>query len=264
MDNSIATLRFPEAALRDEASVIEQIASERDLSRTTRQALLWGAAAAALFGVTLGTYDQSWIQVLSSAVKLPLLLFGSAALCFPTFHAVQVLRAPKALSLAQSLALQATALSSTAMVWAAFSLPLFFLIGTTRHYKLAQVLALAVGAAGGFVGLARLRAGYRRLCDPEHKRGSARALLHDSRGRRRAACLGAQAVHRLSHARLRALSGSRRQHFQAHSRNDGKLVREPLEQILLVPSRSPQRCLSLAEGAAGSTLRAGRRGREGR
>ncbi len=177
MDNSIATLRFPEAALRDEASVIEQIASERDLSRTTRQALLWGAAAAALFGVTLGTYDPSWIQVLSSAVQLPLLLFGSAALCFPTFHAVQVLRAPKALSLAQSLALQATALSSTAMVWAAFSLPLFFLIGTTRHYKLAQVLALAVGAAGGFVGLARLRAGYRRLCDPEHKRGSARALL---------------------------------------------------------------------------------------
>ena len=177
MENATAALRFPEAVLRDETSVIEQISGGRDLGRTTRQALVWGAAAAALFGVTLGTYDQSWIQVLSSAVKLPLLLFGSAALCFPTFHAVQVLRAPKALSLAQSVALQATALSSTALVWASFSLPLFFLIGTTRHYKLAQFLALGVGAAGGFVGLARLRAGYRRLCDPEQKRGSARALL---------------------------------------------------------------------------------------
>ena len=177
MENATAALRFPEAVLRDETSVIEQISGGRDLGRTTRQALVWGAAAAALFGVTLGTYDQSWIQGLSSAVKLPLLVFGSAALCFPTFHAVQVLRAPKALSLAQSVALQATALSSTALVWASFSLPLFFLIGTTRHYKLAQFLALGVGAAGGFVGLARLRAGYRRLCDPEQKRGSARALL---------------------------------------------------------------------------------------
>ncbi|MEO7795761.1 MAG: hypothetical protein ABIV06_13410 [Thermoanaerobaculia bacterium] len=163
--------------MRDETSVIAQIGKERDLGRTTRQAFYWGAAAAALFGVTLGTYDQSWIQLATSAVKLPLLLFGSAALCFPTFHAVQVLRAPKALSLAQSVALQATALSSTAVVWASFSLPLLFLIGTTRNYKLAQALALAVGAAGGFVGLARLRAGYRKLCDPDQQRGSTRALL---------------------------------------------------------------------------------------
>jgi hypothetical protein len=88
-----------------------------------------------------------------------------------------VLRAPRALSLAQSVALQATALSATAVVWAAFSLPLFFLAGTTQHYALAQFLALGVGAAGGFVGLARLHVGYRKLCDPEKKRGIANALL---------------------------------------------------------------------------------------
>ena len=177
MENATATLQFAEAVLRDETSAITQIGEGRDLGRTTRQALFWGAIAAAVFGVTLGAYDQSFLQVATSALKLPLLLFGSAALCFPTFHAMQVLRAPKALSLAQSVALQATALSSTAVVWASFSLPLFFLIGTTRHYKLAQFLAIGVGAAGGFVGLARLRAGYRRLCDPEQKRGTAKALL---------------------------------------------------------------------------------------
>jgi hypothetical protein len=177
VDNATAALRYPEAVLRNETTVIEGIGSQRDLGRTTRQALFWGAAAAALFGVTLGAYGQSWIQIVSSAVKLPLLLFGSAAICFPTFHAMQVLRAPRELSLAQSLALQATALSSTAMVWASFSLPLFFLIGTTRHYRFAQFLALGVGAAGGFIGLARLLAGYRRLCNPQQQRGSASALL---------------------------------------------------------------------------------------
>jgi hypothetical protein len=48
MDNATATLRFPEAVLRDEMSVIEQISARRDLGRTSRQALFWCAAAAAL------------------------------------------------------------------------------------------------------------------------------------------------------------------------------------------------------------------------
>ena len=73
MHNATSTLTFPKAVLRDETSVLSQIGEDRDLGRTTRQALFWGAAAAALFGVTLGTYDQSWIQVASSAVKLPLI-----------------------------------------------------------------------------------------------------------------------------------------------------------------------------------------------
>ncbi|MGB6851983.1 MAG: hypothetical protein WBG49_05240, partial [Thermoanaerobaculia bacterium] len=79
---------------------------------------------------------------------------------------LQTAKASEPMNLAQSAALQATALSTIATIWGALSLPLFFLVSTTGHYMLAQFLALAVGGIGGLVGLMRLRSGYLQLCSP--------------------------------------------------------------------------------------------------
>lgn len=176
-DAATKTWGVPQEVLRDEGSVFDQIRGGGDLRRTIRDSLVWSMIAAAIFGATLGAYGQSAAPIVSSALKVPLLLVGSAALCFPTFHVLQVLRAPKALSLWQSAALQTTSLSATAVIWAAFSVPLFFLVGTTQHYTLAQFLALAVGAAGGVVGLSRLLAGCRKLCGDDQGRAGAKSLL---------------------------------------------------------------------------------------
>jgi hypothetical protein len=178
MDHATAsTYGLPRAVLRDDESVFGQISKSENLTHTIRDSILWSMAAAAVFGATLGAYGHSAAQILSSAIKVPLLLVGSAALCFPTFHVLQVLRAPKALSLKQSVALHTTSLSAIALIWAAFSLPLFFLVGTTQHYTLAQFLALAVGGAGGVVGLVRLLAGYRKLCHQENEKPRTKVLL---------------------------------------------------------------------------------------
>ena len=174
---TLETYGLPESIVGNQASVFDRIEDRVDLGRTIRTSLIWSLAASAIFGATLGGYGHSLPQVLSSAIKVSVLLFGTTALCFPTFQVLQALQAPKALSLPQAVTLHAHSLATTAVVWAALSLPLFFLVGTTQHYGLAQALALFVGGIGGLVGALRLFSGYRRLCRVEHTRRHSIVLL---------------------------------------------------------------------------------------
>lgn len=157
-------------ALRGEKNLLAQLREARDQPKVLRQSLLAALIGAAVFGMALGSYGMSPAQIVASAFKVPLLLLGTNILCFPSFHVFQTVKVSEPMSLVQSAALQATALATTATIWAALSLPLFFLVSTTGHYTLAQFLALAVGAIGGLVGLLRLAGGYFRLCGAESRR----------------------------------------------------------------------------------------------
>jgi len=145
--------------LADEQTTIREIDGEHQLRRSITLSLASAAAGAMGFGVSLGIYARSFPQTLSSAIKMPLLLLGTAAICFPAFFVLQRLRAPRPLSLAQALALQANSLSAVGLVWASLAPPILLLVGTSYHYVLAQFLAVAVGTIGGLAGLRRLRAG---------------------------------------------------------------------------------------------------------
>lgn len=157
-------------ALRSEKDLLARLRDARSQPELLRQSLLAAVVGASVFGVALGSYGMSPAQIVASAIKVPLLLLGTSILCFPSFHVFQSVKASEPMSLIQSAALQATALSTTAVIWAALSLPLFFLVSTTGHYTLAQFLALAVGGIGGLVGLLRLIGGYVRLCGAESGR----------------------------------------------------------------------------------------------
>lgn len=156
-----------ESALRGEKDLLSQLRERRNLPTVLLQSLLASLIGAAVFGLALGSYGGSSAQIIASAIKVPLLLLGTTALCFPSFHVLQTAKAPEPMSLAQSAALQATALSTIGAIWGALSMPLFFLVSTTGQYMLAQFLALAVGGIGGLVGLLRLKSGYMQLCSPE-------------------------------------------------------------------------------------------------
>ncbi len=162
--------------LRGEKDHLSQLQEEHNLGVVLRQSLVATVGCGIVFGVALGSYGASLPQLFSSGVKVPLLLLGTTALCFPSFHVLQTVKATRPMSLAQSAALQATALSTTSIVWAALSLPLFFLVGTTGHYTLAQFLALAPGRERGrrsrpaartfLLQLSQRAAGIRRSAGP--------------------------------------------------------------------------------------------------
>jgi hypothetical protein len=149
--------------LQHRQQLFERLRTGENLQEILRGAALTGLAGSALFGLALGTFAADPKQLLASMVKVPLLLLGTAALCFPTFHILQSWRAPKPLTLQQAAALMALSLAAVALVWGSLAPPVVFLVGSTLHYHLVQFLALMVGALGGVVGLSVLRAGYRTL-----------------------------------------------------------------------------------------------------
>lgn len=153
--------------LRDREQLFRQIKAGDQLAQTLRGALLTALAGSAIFGLALGSYAATWAQVAAATLKLPILLLGTAALCFPCFHIFQSWRAERPLPLAQALALKATALAAVALVWGSLAPPIIFLVASTHHYRLSQFLALGVGVLGGVVGLSVLMSGYRLLCRSE-------------------------------------------------------------------------------------------------
>lgn len=163
--------------LREGASTFERIRQRREIGSLVVRSLAWSAACAAIFGASLGTYPGTAEQIAASAIKVPLLLLGAMVVCFPTFHALQAWRAVTPMSLMQSLALQSSVSSVVGLLWASFGLPLLFLLRTAHDYRLAQSLALVVGALGGLVGLGRLLAGYRTLCDGADARSGRDAMV---------------------------------------------------------------------------------------
>lgn len=157
--------------LRERRALFDRIAAGTNLHPAIVRTGVTALAGAAIFGVSLGAYAGSVGQVLAGLLKLPLLLLGTTLLTFPAFYVLQSWQAPRPLDWRRALALQSAMLGAIGLMWGALAPPVLFLIASIGHYRLAQLLAVVVGAVGGLVGLGVLRAGYRRLCTDESKEG---------------------------------------------------------------------------------------------
>jgi hypothetical protein len=125
------------------------------------------AIGAGLFGLAIGLPGGP-LQALLSAVKLPLVMLGSAALTLPLLHVSSAragLRlAPERLSalLLQAMATATTTMSGLAPLALVFWLSLSLLPGSDLldaewyAYRRFVLAVAAVGALGGLVGAARL------------------------------------------------------------------------------------------------------------
>ena len=160
------------------AFTLRSVAPPTAAPSAMRRALVLGLGGAAAFGVALGSFGGSPLQMIASAFKVPLLLLGTTVLCFPAFHVLQLTRATRPLSLASALALHVHAWAATALWWGALALPLLFLASTVQHYRLAQLLALVVGTVGGAFGLRRFSQRYAAATDGSATVLRAYFLLH--------------------------------------------------------------------------------------
>lgn len=126
------------------------------------QALVWAAAYGAAMGTFGGLADGRALQVVFSAIKVPLLLLTTFGLCLPTFFVVNTLfglrgdfaRAVRALLTAQA------AMAIVLCSCAPFTLVFY---GSTRHYPWVLLWNGALFAAASLAGQVVLRAAYRPL-----------------------------------------------------------------------------------------------------
>lgn len=160
--------------LRDRAAILARIRSGAGLADLVRTMLLTIAVAAAIFGAALGSY-RGGVQIAYAAIKLPLVLLLTAALCAPCLSAFNAaLDRPFGLRRDVALVLTALAFGSLLLVAQAPLLLLFAMLGAGYHTSI--LLTCACAALAGLASLILLGRGVRAR-SPRHANTASLALL---------------------------------------------------------------------------------------
>lgn len=154
---------FLVSLLSDRDRLFLEVVSGAQLGRTLRY-VLWTLVAGAMFyGMTAGIYAGG-LQAVSAGIKLPLLILGSFAICFPAFFVVQILVGSR-LRLVQVLVLALVAPALTAVLLAAFvPITVFFLV-TGANYYFLELLHIGLVLIAGIIGMYALHEGLTLVCE---------------------------------------------------------------------------------------------------
>ncbi|NEO74656.1 actin-binding WH2 domain-containing protein, partial [Moorena sp. SIO3H5] len=140
--------------LRDRQLFLEEIQQEVRLPIKIISLLVCSSLFLAAYGAIIGAY-HSWMQALSSAIKLPALYLITLLICLPTLYFANVIFGSKR-TFAQHFALVLTAVSVTSVLLFSFApISLFFMI-STYNYQFIILLNVIIFALTGFAGIATL------------------------------------------------------------------------------------------------------------
>jgi hypothetical protein len=156
--------------LRDRGAIYARIAGDEDLSGLARAMIITIVAGAAVFGGAVGAH-RGGLQIAYAAIKFPLVLLLTAAVCAPTLTAINSALG-RASSALRDIALVVSSLALVALVLAAAA-PVMILgtpLGLTGdggdpllgYHDMALVMAGACAAAGA-AGLAMFWRGLGRV-----------------------------------------------------------------------------------------------------
>lgn len=152
MEAPAPTLGLIDQLLRDRDAMLARIAAGTGLAAITRAMVATIAIAMAIVGAALGSY-RGGIQIGYAAIKLPLVLLGTAALSAPALTAIGASLGRRA-RLSADLALVVTALAFGALMLAACT-PLILLgraIDLSYHRMILGTVSMFA-----FAGIASLR-----------------------------------------------------------------------------------------------------------
>jgi hypothetical protein len=140
--------------LRERQSFLEEIRQSIRLPSKIISLLVCSSLFLAMYGGIIGAY-HSWMQALSSAIKLPALYLITLLICLPTLFFANIIFGSKR-TFAQHFALVLTAVSVTSVLLFSFApITLFFLI-TTNNYQFLILLNVIVFSLTGFIGISSL------------------------------------------------------------------------------------------------------------
>ncbi|MFN6534816.1 MAG: actin-binding WH2 domain-containing protein [Nostoc sp. EkiNYC01] len=140
--------------LRDRQGFLEEVRQGTRLPNKIISLLVCSSLFIAIYGGIIGAY-HSWMQALSSAVKLPALYLMTLLICIPTLYFANVIFGSKR-TFGQHLALVLTAVSVTSVLLFSFApITLFFLL-TTNNYQFLILLNVLIFALTGFIGISSL------------------------------------------------------------------------------------------------------------
>jgi hypothetical protein len=162
------SLQAVDLLLRYSGAILARIRDANDLAGLARTMILTIFACGAVFGAALGAY-RGGVQVLFAAVKLPLVVLLTAAICAPALTAINSGLSRPA-SLRRDLALVLAALARGSLVLAALAPVVLLAVSLHASYHAVVLLTVGCCALGGLVGLVLLLRG---LATESRARGAA-------------------------------------------------------------------------------------------
>ncbi|WP_353930227.1 actin-binding WH2 domain-containing protein [Okeanomitos corallinicola TIOX110] len=137
--------------LQDREIFLEEIRQGVRLPHKIISLLVCSSIFIAIYGGIIGAY-HSWMQAISSAVKLPGLYLITLLICLPTLYFFNIIFGSRR-TFGQHFALVLTAVSVTSVLLFSFApITLFFLI-TINNYQFLILLNVVIFGLTGFIGV---------------------------------------------------------------------------------------------------------------
>jgi hypothetical protein len=149
------------ALLRDRQTFLEEIRKNNKIESKIVSLLISSSVFFAIYGAIIGT-SSSWLQAVSSAIKLPALYLITLVICLPTLFFFDILFG-SALGFGQYAALILTTVAVISVLLFSFApITLFFLI-SIHDYNFFLLMNVAIFAITGIVGIRLFYAGMRSM-----------------------------------------------------------------------------------------------------
>jgi hypothetical protein len=108
--------------------------------------------------------SHSFLQALTSSIKLPILFLATLAICAPSLHFFYVLFGSQQ-TILQTIALILTAIATTAVLLFSLAPITFFFLITSSQYPFFKLLNVFFFTIAGFLGVMFLRQGIRSVTE---------------------------------------------------------------------------------------------------
>ena len=154
---------YIDGILRNREWYFEEIFSGPGIWRHISKLLVILILLTALHGVIMGA-SASWMQMVSSGLKLPLLYLLSTLICFPVLYVINVIMGSK-LSCPRTLALILLSLSLNGILLASCAPIVLFFALTGATYDFLKVLEVAILFFCGVCAMGGLWKGLEAMCE---------------------------------------------------------------------------------------------------
>jgi hypothetical protein len=165
----MTNLLIIETILRNRIFFFDEIRGNIKLRDKIIAMLLSCALFLGIYGAVMGS-SASWMQALSSAIKLPILFLITLAICTPSLHFFSILFGSKQ-NLPQTIGVILTAMTTTGVILVSFAPVTLFFILTTRSYAFLLLLNVLFFVIAGIMGLLFLRQGIQMIGESDNLQG---------------------------------------------------------------------------------------------
>lgn len=137
--------------LRDRAAFLTEIEQNKHIDRKIAALLISSSTFLALYGAIIGSI-QGWLQMLSSAFKLPALYLLTLLICLPTLYFLDIVLGSKR-TFGQYVALLLSSMAMISVMLFGFAPVTLFFRLSINDYIFFQLLNIIILALTGIIGV---------------------------------------------------------------------------------------------------------------